>query len=282
MSDESPPAPAPEIAAVPEKKPESWWATIRFLVILFIVTLFVRSFVFAPFMIPSGSMLPNLAIGDYLFVTKWPYGWSRFSIPFGLGSFSGRAWGRVPDRGDIVVFRAPGAEDYDIVKRVIGLPGDRIAVRGGVVILNGRPLQRERIADYAMPVSPNSPCRLAGNDPAARQVTGPDGQTCLYPRYRETLPEGRSYDVLDQGRTQLDDFDEIVVPEGRLFMMGDNRDDSADSRVPAEAGGVGLLPIDNVLGEALVAFWSTDGSVEWLRPWTWFSAARWSRIGTLY
>ena len=122
MSDESQPAAAPEIAAVPAKKPESWWATIRFLAILFVVTIVVRSFVFAPFMIPSGSMLPNLTIGDYLFVTKWPYGWSRFSIPFGLGSFSGRIWGRVPDRGDIVVFRAPSAEDYDIVKRVIGSP----------------------------------------------------------------------------------------------------------------------------------------------------------------
>ncbi len=130
--------------------------------------------------------------------------------------------------------------------------------------------------------APNSPCRLVGNDPAARQATAPGGQVCHYPRYRETLPEGRSYDVLDQGRTPLDDFDEVVVPEGRLFMMGDNRDDSADSRVPAEAGGVGFLPVDNVLGEALVAFWSTDGSVEWLMPWTWFSGARWSRIGNLY
>jgi signal peptidase I len=282
MSDESPPAAAPEIAAAPEKKPESWVATIRFLAILFVVTLVVRSFVFAPFMIPSGSMLPNLAIGDYLFVTKWPYGWSRYSMPFGLGSFSGRVWGRLPDRGDIVVFRSPGAEGYDVVKRVIGLPGDRIAVRDGVVILNGRPLPRERIADYAMPVSPNSECRLTGNDPAARRISTPAGQVCLYPRYRETMPEGRSYEVLDQGRTSLDDFDEVVVPEGRLFMMGDNRDDSADSRVPAEAGGVGLLPMENVLGEALVAFWSTDGSVEWLKPWTWFTAARWSRIGNLY
>ncbi len=140
MSDESPPAAAPESAAAPEKKPESWWGTIRFLIILFVVTLLVRSFVFAPFMIPSGSMLPNLMIGDYLFVTKWPYGWSRYTMPFGIGSFSGRIWGRLPDRGDIVVFRNPGAENYDIVKRVIGLPGDRVAVRDGVVILNGRPL----------------------------------------------------------------------------------------------------------------------------------------------
>lgn len=281
MSEESPPV-APTETKAAEKPPESWWSLARFLVILFVVTLFVRSFVFAPFMIPSGSMLPNLMIGDHLFVTKWPYGWSRYSIPFGLGSFSGRVWSRLPDRGDIVVFRNPGAENYDIVKRVIGLPGDRIAVRDGIVILNGRPLPRERIGDYVMPVSPNSECRIIGNDPAARLATGPSGPECHYPRYRETLPEGRSYEVLDQGRTQLDDFAEIVVPEGHLFMMGDNRDDSADSRVPVEGGGVGLLPVDNMLGEALVAFWSTDGGAEWLKPWTWFTAARWGRIGNLY
>lgn len=281
MSEDSPPA-AKTATAAPEKQPESWWATIRFLIVLFVVTLMVRSFVFAPFMIPSGSMLPNLMIGDYLFVTKWPYGWSRYTMPFGIGGFEGRIWGRLPDRGDIVVFRNPGAENYDIVKRVIGLPGDRVAVRDGVVILNGRPVPRERIADFVMPESPNTDCRVIGNDPAARTMSGPNGTECHYPRYRETLPEGRSYEILEQGRTPLDDFAEVVVPEGHLFMMGDNRDDSADSRVPQTAGGVGFLPVDNVLGEALVAFWSTDGSAEWLKPWTWFSGARGNRIGTLY
>ena len=131
MSDESPQAAAPQSAAAPEQQPESWWGTIRFLAILFAVTLIVRSFVFAPFMIPSGSMLPNLMIGDYLFVTKWPYGWSRYAMPFGLGSFQGRIWERLPDRGARRVPQS-GREDYDIVKRVIGLPGDRVAVRGGV------------------------------------------------------------------------------------------------------------------------------------------------------
>ncbi len=283
MSSESQPPDAPERAADPEKKKESWWDTLRFLLILFVATLLVRSFVFAPFSIPSGSMLPNLAIGDYLFVTKWPYGWSRYSIPWGLGGpFSGRIWGGLPERGDIVVFRYPGSANEDFVKRVIGLPGDRVAVRDGVVILNGEPIQRQRIADYAMPISPNSPCRIVGSDPGAREVTGPSGPECRYPRYRETLPGGRSYEVLDQGEGELDDWAEIVVPEGQLFVMGDNRDDSADSRVPTAQNGVGLLPIDNLLGEVFIAFWSTDGSAEWLKPWTWFSAARWSRIGTLY
>jgi signal peptidase I len=285
MESQSPPADAPEpepaaASGKKEKKQESWGSTLRFLLILFAITVLVRSFVFAPFSIPSGSMLPNLMIGDYLFVTKWPYGWSRYSMPFGLGGFSGRIWGRLPDRGDIVVFRYPGQDNEDYVKRVIGLPGDRVAVRGGQLILNGRPVERQRIADYAMAVSPNSPCRIVAE--AAQEAPGPNGRECRYPRYRETLPGGRSYEVLDQGRTIQDDYDEITVPDGHLFVMGDNRDDSADSRVPQEAGGVGLLPVDNVLGEVFVAFWSTDGGSEWLKPWTWFGAARWSRIGTLY
>ena len=269
--------PADEVAA-PVRKKEGWGDTLRFFLILFVAAVAIRSLLFAPFSIPSGSMLPNLMIGDYLFVSKWPYGFSRYSFPFGVASFDGRIWSALPERGDIVVFRYPGNMDEDYVKRVIGLPGDRIEVRGGVVILNGRPVPRQRIADFVIPVSPNSPCEAQD---AIQEVSGTHGERlCSFPRYRETLPGGRSYEVLDQSSDLIvDDFGPIVVPEGHLFVMGDNRDNSADSRVPVEDRGVGLLPIENVLGPAAVAFWSTDGSAEWLKPWTWFSAARWDRMG---
>jgi signal peptidase I len=277
---EAAPTPAPAAAAAaPAKKKESGWETVRFLLYVFVFAVLIRSFLIAPFSIPSGSMLPRLMIGDYLFIAKWPYGYSRFSFPFGIASFDGRIMGGLPERGDVVVFRYPAA-DEDWVKRVIGLPGDTVEVRGGEVILNGQPIQRTRIGDYLMPLSPNSPCRMVAEN-SAREVSGGDGtRYCAYPRYRETLPGGVSYDVLDQGSDGPNDDRPLVrVPQGQLFVMGDNRDDSEDSRVPLAAGGVGLLPADHVLGRVLVNFWSTDGSAQWLLPWTWFTAARWSRIG---
>jgi signal peptidase I len=274
-------AAADDNAAQPAaKKKESWWDTIRFLLIVFGFAIVIRTFIAAPFSIPSGSMLPRLMIGDYLFVAKWPYGYSRYSFPFGVMGFGGRAMGGLPERGDVVVFRHPGPDNEDWVKRVIGLPGDTVQVRGGEVILNGRPLPRTRIADYPMAVSPNSPCRQVEGS-VAREVRGRDGSpVCAYPRFRETLPGGRSYDVIDQApQGPLDDTGVFRVPEGNVFVMGDNRDDSQDSRVPVELGGVGMLPVENLLGRALVTFFSTDGSSEWLLPWTWFGAARWDRIG---
>jgi signal peptidase I len=261
------------------KKKGGLGETTRFLLLFLLFALILRTFVVAPFMIPSGSMMPQLMIGDYLFVAKWPYGYSRYSAPFGLASFGGRIWGSDPKRGDIVVFRYPG-KDEDYVKRLIGLPGDTVQMRGGQLILNGKAVPKVRVADWLMPVTPNSPCRYSGE---IRRPTVEAGMSvCRYPRYRETLPGGRSYEVLDQYQGGADDTPVYDVPAGHYFMMGDNRDDSADSRFRLDQDGVGLLPRDYVIGRALVAFFSTDGSAEWIKPWTWFSAARWERVGRTY
>ena len=266
-------------AEAPPKQKES---LARFLITLAILAWALRSFVAAPFNIPSGSMLPTLRIGDYMLVAKWPYGYSRFSFPWDFPSFDGRILGRLPARGDVVVFRPPGAEG-DFVKRVIGLPGDTIQVQDGMLILNGANIPRESRGNFAMPISANSPCRVV---PPAQQMIGRDENgdaACLYPAYRETLPGGRSYIVLDQVDNPIaDDFGPIRVPEGHVFMMGDNRDDSLDSRFSPTVGGVGLVPVENLVGRAMITFWSTDGTASYIKPWTWFSALRGSRIGTTF
>ncbi len=256
--------------------------TTRFLLIVFLAAVILRSFVVAPFVIPSGSMLPRMMIGDYLFVSKWPYGFSRFSMPFGLGSFEGRYLGSRPERGDVAVFREPGGSDDDYVKRVVGLPGDTIQMRDGILFLNGRAVPKVRVADYLMPLTPNSPCRTI--DPEVQRIVeDEDGRRyCAYQRYRETLPGGRSYYVLDQVNGIADNTPLFRIPPRHYFMMGDNRDDSMDSRFPRSAEGVGFLPEDYLIGEALVTFFSTDGSAEWAKPWTWFSAARWERVGETF
>ncbi len=252
---------------------------LRFLLILAVAAWAIRSFIAAPFNIPTGSMIPTLYIGDYLVVAKWPYGYSRFSFPFNFPSFDGRILTKLPKRGDVAVFRPPGS-DIDFIKRVIGLPGDTIEVRGGMLILNGRPLPRQSARPFAMPISPNSPCKVV--PPASPMVTTPgDGQSyCLYPAYRETLPGGPSYTVLDQVENpRADDFPATRVPAGHIFLMGDNRDDSLDSRFTTAEGGIGLIPVENLVGRALVTYWSTDGSASYVKPWTWFTALRGSRIG---
>ena len=273
---------APVARKSKRRRKESLAETMRFLLLLFIGALLLRSFVVAPFVIPSGSMLPKMMIGDFLFVSKWSYGFSRYSMPFGIGSFEGRIFGSQPERGEVVVFRYPGGGDDDYVKRVIGLPGDQIQIDDGNVLLNGEPIRRVRVADYLMPITRNSPCRTVVPE-AARVVTDRAGaRFCAYERYRETLPNGRSYYVLDQFDGPADDTPVFVVPEGHYFVMGDNRDDSEDSRFSMEAGGVGYLPHDHLIGKALITFFSTDGGAELLKPWTWFTAARWDRIGSTY
>lgn len=236
------------------KKPSSTWETVRTIVYALLIAGIVRTFAFQPFNIPSGSMIPTLLIGDYLFVSKYSYGYSRYSFPFGLGFFSGRIFGGEPDRGDVAVFRQPPGNNVDFIKRLVGLPGDRIQVVNGQLVLNGAPVPRQRIEDDVTR-------DFRGN---IRRVA----------QYVETLPGGRRYTVRESlgDRGPADNTREFVVPPGHYFAMGDNRDDSNDSR------SWGFVPKDNLIGRAEIIFFSTDGSAGWLEPWGWIQATRFSRI----
>ena len=261
-------------------KPRAFSETLRFFATLALIAFVLRSFIVAPFNIPSESMLPRLLVGDYLFVAKWPYGYSRHSLPWSIPLIPQRILARAPERGDVVVFKNPADNSTDYIKRVIGLPGDLVQVKGGQLILNGEPVPKVRVADFLDPISPNSPCKPMPESKIVVEAEPGGGAACRYQRYRETLPGGRTYEVLDIGAISADDTPVVVVPDGQFFLMGDNRDRSADSRFPAAiGGGIGLVPEENLVGRALVIFFSTDGSAEWLKPWTWPAAARWSRIG---
>jgi signal peptidase I len=239
-----------------------------------LIALVLRSFGYEPFNIPSESMLPRLLVGDYLFVAKWPYGYSRYSFPLGPPLFDGRIGGGTPERGDVAVFKDPRDNRTDFIKRVIGLPGDIVQMRRGVLYINGTEVKKERIDDFVAPVSPNMTC-LSGT------IVEDGGERfCHYPQYSETLPEGISYKVLDTIKgSRGDNTPPFLVPEGHYFMMGDNRDNSADSRFTYAHDGISFVPAENFVGRAEVMFFSTDGTASWLLPWTWFTAARWDRIG---
>ncbi|MFC3229132.1 signal peptidase I [Marinibaculum pumilum] len=235
--------------------------TLRTVVYAVLIALGIRTFAFEPFNIPSESMLPNLLVGDYLFVSKFAYGYSRYSLPFSLPLFDGRILASQPDRGDVVVFKLPRDNATDYIKRIIGLPGDRIQVTNGQVILNGTPVPRKQIEDFT--------------------YRDPGGNMRRIPQYVETLPGGVSYRVLDAyPRSMSDNTDVYVVPDGHYFAMGDNRDNSVDSRVPSDRG-VGYVPFDNLVGEAEVLFFSVNGSGSVFEPWTWPTAIRWNRLLTL-
>jgi signal peptidase I len=259
---------------------------LSFLLKLALIVVVIRSLLVSPFNIPSESMQPRLLIGDFLLVSKWSYGYSRYSLPFHPHLFDGRLFETMPERGDVVVFAYPGDPDQDWIKRVIGLPGDYVQVRGGIVYLNGRAIPKRRIDDLVIPVTANmiaataagrelSPCYR----PEFERNDARGAKHCRYPRFRETLPNGKSYQVLDLIDGPADNTGVFVVPKDHIFVMGDNRDRSSDSRFAVESRGVGALPVDHLVGRAMVGFFSTDGSANLLLPWTWFTAARPERIG---
>lgn len=262
----------------------NWIAEIRGLALMLLAVLAFHSLVAKPFYIPSTSMMPTLYVGDRLVVSKYPYGWSWASASFHLLPRSDwRIWADTPEYGDIVIPVHP-IRDEDYIKRVVALPGDRIAVRDGRIILNGVPVKREVVPPVKIPFEPEllcegGPCLSAFTNYLVREADGK--QYFEVPAYRETLPNGASYLVIDHLEDQpLDNFDEMTIPEGHVFVMGDNRDHSADSReLYSPRGLMGPVPLENIGGRAEFITFSLDGSTTW-NPVSWYTSLRGDRAWT--
>lgn len=261
------------------------WEIVKTLFWAGVIAIVIRTFAYEPFNIPSTSMVPTLLVGDYLFVSKSAFGYSKYSFPGGLVPVEGRIWEGEPKRGDVVVFRPPGEPETDFIKRVIGLPGDRVQVRQGRLYINDAMVERQRVEDYVDPDRPNLP---------------------PVPQYLETLPGGKTHYIIESAGDLggMDDTPVYVVPAGHYFMMGDNRDGSNDSRAlstfnflndpgafaaKCETGTidesnsdcfekVGFVPKENLIGPAKILFWSYDGSNKWYNPITWLTALRFGRL----
>ena len=286
MNDTVPEASADEPAAPPTEKSESkgsaLWREIKGLLWVLLAVLGFHSLVAKPFYIPSESMMPGLLTGDRLVVSKYPYGWSWVSPSFHiLSPINGRLFGNLPERGDIVIVTPPGQRS-DYIKRVIGLPGDTLRMVDGQLFINGQAVKRQALEPDMIPIDVNSPCG-SNTDPALYdfRVQGPDGKAyCRVPVVRETLPNGRTYETVELGRSGEDSFGPITVPAGHLWLMGHNRDDSADSRVPEWQGGLGgPVPWENIGGRAEFITFSLDGTTVWWNPLTWVEALRHGRAG---
>lgn len=251
-----------KIPSMVRTKTGGWLESLKTVVYAGLIAIGIRSIAFEPFNIPSGSMIPTLLVGDYLFVSKYSYGYSRHSFPFSPGLFSGRIFGSLPERGDVAVFKLPRDNSTDYIKRIIGLPGDRIQMRAGVLYLNGQAVRREQVGPFT--------------------VEG-DGPRLVVRQYREFLPPQpgiapHAHYILEISDDQpFDNTPEFRVPEGHVFAMGDNRDNSLDSRAQ---NAVGFVPIENLVGRAEFIFFSVDGSARLWEVWAWPTAIRWSRLFT--
>ncbi len=235
-------------------KEESFWDTLKTVFYAVMIAIVIRTVWFEPFKIPSGSMYPTLYVGDYLFVSKFSYGYSKHSLPLSLPLFDGRIWEAAPERGDVVVFKYPQDNKTDFIKRVIGLPGDKIKLVKGRLYINGQRVERERLDDFV--------------------IRTPAGSAERYRQYEETLPNGVKHNIIEISDSEVyDNFDEIEVPRGNYFMMGDNRDRSDDSRV-----NVGFVPAENLVGKARFLFFSHNDGNDWYKPWSWPKMIRWERL----